>query len=193
MELSQEYFKELAHKVLAQLPPEDRFLPEHGSALQANESLLLGWTEELVKVFYDSLFGHPETRAIFREGERPDREQTLRQWWERSVRGPFDDSYWAWQAYVGLIHVKRKVKNPMMLGHVALIERFICSKLQGPEHQAVREALSRLLATVASLIAQGYEDIYLKAIGEITGQEGKLLDRSVEIAVGSMPKLEIKS
>jgi hypothetical protein len=35
----------------------------------------------------------------------------LRDWWKRTIEGPVDEDYWAWQAYVGLIHVKRGWKG----------------------------------------------------------------------------------
>ncbi len=64
--------------------------------------------------FYDTLFAHPPTRAVFREGERPLREKTLRDWYLRTVAGPFNGQYFAWQALVGLVHVRRGVTNAMM-------------------------------------------------------------------------------
>lgn len=44
-----------------------------------------GWVDQVVQGFYDTLFAHPPTRAIFREGERPAREKTLRDWYLRTV------------------------------------------------------------------------------------------------------------
>ncbi len=193
MTFDKSFFVELSKQVLAQLPPEDRLSEEDGRIIQANADRLISLSDDLVQVFYESLYGHPETRAIFREGERPMREETLRDWWERSVRGPFDEGYWAWQAYVGLLHVKRKVKNPMMLGHAALVTRVTSSRLTAPEDQPLREAISRLMATVSGMIAYGYEKVYVEAIGEVTGQEGTLLDRTVEVAVQSIGKLDMKN
>ena len=193
MTFDKSFFVELSKQVLAQLPPEDRLSEEDGRIIQANADRLISLSDDLVQVFYESLYGHPETRAIFREGERPMREETLRDWWERSVRGPFDEDYWAWQAYVGLLHVKRKVKNPMMLGHAALVTRVASSRLTAPEDQPLREAISRLMATVSGMIAYGYEKVYVEAIGEVTGQEGTLLDRTVEVAVQSIGKLDMKN
>ena len=193
MTFDKSFFVELSKQVLAQLPPEDRLSEEDGRIIQANADRLISLSDDLVQVFYESLYGHPETRAIFREGERPMREETLRDWWERSVRGPFDEGYWAWQAYVGLLHVKRKVKNPMMLGHAALVTRMTSSRLTAPEDQPLREAISRLMATVSGMIAYGYEKVYVEAIGEVTGQEGTLLDRTVEVAVQSIGKLDMKN
>ncbi len=187
------FFAELSKQVLGQLPPEDRVSEADGKLIQANADRLIAMSDDLTQAFYESLYGHPATQAIFREGERPMREESLRDWWERSVRGPFDEDYWAWQAYVGLLHVKRKVKNPMMLGHAALVTRVASSRLTAPEDQPLREAISRLMATVSGMIAYGYEKVYVEAIGEVTGQEGALIDRTVEVAVQSIGKLDMKN
>lgn len=172
---------EIAKEALAQMPPETRFRPEDAAVIARHKDTLLSWTEELVGAFYDTLFAHPPTARVFREGERPEREETLRRWWRRTVEGPFDLDYWAWQAYVGLVHLKRDVSNPMMLGHAAFVARFVADRL--PE---AAPSVNRLMATVAALIAEGYKEVYLKAAREITGQSKELLERSVRIAVEGM-------
>lgn len=192
MSFDEIFFNDVAAKTLTQLPAESRFSAEDAKVIGQNAEVLLGLVDGLMQEFYDSLFGHPPTKAVFRDGERPAREQTFRHWWERTVRGPFDEKYWAWQAYVGLLHVKRKVTNPMMIGHIGLVERFVSSQLSGPEHQQLRHSLSRLLFTVAALIAYGYERSFLKAIGEVTGQDDALVARTVELAVESLDPLKFK-
>ncbi|APD10439.1 MULTISPECIES: protoglobin domain-containing protein [Thermus] len=175
------FFQGLAQRVLAEMPPEDRFSQADAEALARHKGALLALGDELVRAFYDTLFAHPPTARVFREGERPEREETLRRWWRRTVEGPFDLDYWAWQAYVGLVHLKRDVSNPMMLGHAAFVARFVADRL--PE---AAPSVNRLMATVAALIAEGYKEVYLKAAREITGQSKELLERSVRIAVEGM-------
>lgn len=170
------YFHTLAQQVLDTLPPEDRFSQGDGETILKNKEILLSLEDVLVQRFYDSLFAHPPTKEVFREGERPEREETLRHWWRRTVEGPFDMDYWAWQARVGLLHVRRGVTNPMMLGHAALVQRMVAESIQD---KALVEAMSRLMATVASIIAEGYHKVYLDALSEITGQNEGLLKRSV--------------
>jgi hypothetical protein len=79
------FFLEVARAAIGQMPPETRFRPEDAQAIARHRALLLSWTEELVQKFYDTLFAHPPTRAVFREGERPEREETLRNWWRKTV------------------------------------------------------------------------------------------------------------
>jgi len=59
----------IAQEIWAQLPPQARFRPvEDGKVLARHRPLLESFTEDLVRGFYDTLFAHPPTRAVFREG-----------------------------------------------------------------------------------------------------------------------------
>ena len=108
-------FYAIAQESWSQLPPQARFRPvEDGKILPRHRTFLEGLTEGLVQGFYDTLFAHPPTWAVFREGERPLREKTLRDWYLRTLAGPFNGQYFAWQALVGLVHVRRGVTNAMM-------------------------------------------------------------------------------
>jgi hypothetical protein len=164
--MKREKLREIARQAMEDMAQEARFRPEDHQVLLKHKDRLLALTDELVKAFYDSLFATPNTRKVFHEGERPNREKTLRDWWQRTVEGPVDEDYWAWQAYVGLIHVKRVVTNPMMVGQAFLIENVVRRHVNELE---VVEALGRLMATVAAIIAYGYEKIQLLSVEEATG------------------------
>lgn len=82
-------------------------------------------SDELTKEFYDTLFGHGPTSGVFVDGERPDREKTFQEWWERTVSTPIDEAYFGWMALVGLAHVVRNVDNPMMLSMASFIVGFV--------------------------------------------------------------------
>ena len=159
---------------------EARFRPEDHQVLLKHKDRLLSLSDTLVRVFYDALFATPSTRKVFHEGERPEREKTLRDWWKRTIEGPVDEDYWAWQAYVGLIHVKRVVTNPMMMGQAFMIEDLVRTHLDDPE---VAGAIRRLMATVAAIIAYGYEKAQLLSIEETTGISQELIKTNVRVGV----------
>lgn len=182
------YFSALAQKTLETMPPEDRFTPTHAEIIHAEKVFLLELTEPLVQVFYDSLYGHAATRAVFEENERGAREQTLRSWWKRTIEGPFDQDYWAWQAYVGLLHVKRKVSNTMMWSHTGLVSRHIGQLALEADKPALADAVARLMTTVGAIIGEGYQDVYLEALAEATGQSKALIDTNVQIIVQQIVK-----
>ena len=41
------------------------------------------WVDEVAQFFYDTLFAHARTAAVFHDGERPAREKTLKAWYLR--------------------------------------------------------------------------------------------------------------
>ncbi len=169
-------FYRKAQEIWDQLPPKARFRPlEDGKVLARYAPLMEGWVEEVVQGFYDTLFAHPPTRAVFREGERPAREKTLRDWYLRTIRGPFNGQYFAWQALVGLVHVRRGVTNAMMASMwnwlTETVERKAWASLSEGEAQALAEAWRRLAFTVMALIAEEYLEAYLEALAQALGQD----------------------
>lgn len=184
---------QFAKEALEQMPPETRFRPEDAATIARHKDLLLSWSEELVKAFYDTLFAHPPTRKVFREGERPDREETLRAWWRRTVEGPLDEGYFAWMAKVGLVHVVRGVENPMMLAMASFVAEFVEKKAQEaglPEAPSLVEAFFRLSMAVGAVITHGYDRYRALALYNVAGMEPSLLDRlTVEEAKGLLETL----
>lgn len=73
--------------VFDEIPPPIRFGEEDAQAIRKYSRELEAITDELVRGFYDLLYSHPATAAVFKEGERAEREATLRDWWLRTVRG----------------------------------------------------------------------------------------------------------
>jgi hypothetical protein len=178
--MRKETLKEIARQAIEDMALEARFRPEDHQVLLKHKDRLLALTDELVKAFYDTLFATPSTQKVFHEGERPAREKTLVDWWRKTVEGPVDEEYWAWQAYVGLIHVKRVVTNPMMMGQAFMIEDLVRTHLDDPE---VAGAIRRLMATVAAIIAYGYEKAQLLSIEETTGISQELIKTNVRVGV----------
>lgn len=178
--MQREKLKEIARQAMEEIAQEARFRPEDHQVLLKHKDKLLAITDDLIKTFYDSLFATPSTRKVFHEGERPEREKTLRDWWKRTIEGPVDEDYWAWQAYVGLLHVKRAVTNPMMLAQAFLIKNVVRRNVNEPE---VLEAMNRLLGTVAAIIAYSYEKVQLLSIEETTGIGQDLVRTNVRLGV----------
>lgn len=182
------FFQNLAERVIAEMPLEDRFTEADAAEMARHKDFLLSLEGELVQSFYDSLFAHSATAKVFHEGERPAREETLRTWWRRTVEGPFDADYWSWQAYVGLVHVRRKVTNTMMLGHAGLVARLVAQKAVEAGRPELVGPVTRLMATVGALVVAGYEEVHWAAVEDMTGQSRALIEKSVEVAVEAWDK-----
>lgn len=173
---------EIARTAIGHMPPVSRFREEDATALAHHRGMLLSWQGELVEGFYETVYAHPPTAGVFRDGERAERELTLAKWWWRTVSKDLDDSYFAWMAMVGLVHVIRRVSNPMMLAMADFVVGFTAQKaaqagLNHEETDALVEAFRRLAATVGSIISFGYDHAVSSALFDVAGMPEDLLRR----------------
>lgn len=167
---------EIRKAIIDQMPVETRFQSTDAQIILQHQALLHTWKEEIVQSFYNLVYSHPATSQIFQEGERAAREDTLRNWWQRVVDGPIDERFWDWMTYVGLVHVMRKVKNPMMLsvwGHIfQLIVNKATTTLSAEDAHQLIGAFTRFGQTLTSLVAESY----LKGVADATGTSLTLLE-----------------
>ncbi|HET9657364.1 MAG TPA: protoglobin domain-containing protein [Kineosporiaceae bacterium] len=189
-----ETMREVAHAAMNQIPPECRVRTRDAEIIQRYRDALLALEPDVIKGFYDTLYSHPATAAVFVDGERQAREGTLSNWWRRTVNGPLDEAYFTWMATVGLVHVVRRVSNPMMLsmaGYVASMvgEKVAEMQLDHAEAEALVEAFRRLSSTVGSIISFGYDRAYDKAVQmalfDLAGMPEALFQRLVTQEVNS--------
>lgn len=181
-----EVMYEVARAAFAQIPTACRFREADAQIIRTYEQPLLALEAEIVKGFYDTVYEHPATSAIFVDGERPAREVTLSNWWRRTVLGPLDEEYFAWMALVGLVHVSRGVGNPMMLSMASFVTSFVADKvaampLDRAHGEALIEAFQRLASTVGAVISFGYDRAYdravVTALNELAGIPESLFQR----------------
>lgn len=98
------------------------------------------------------------------------------------VRGPIDDNYWAWMSMVGLIHVIRRVTNPMMLSMTDFVAGYVSNNahrlnLDPDEQRRLVDALRRLAGMTGSVITWGYDHAVSAALFEVAGMPEALLAR----------------
>lgn len=176
---------ELSAQIIDQLVPATLVTDDDRAVIAANRDFLLGLEDALVTTFYDTLYAHPATAAVFEEGERPAREQTLRDWWRRTVAAPLDEGYFAWMALVGVVHIRRGVQNPMMLSMFHLVSDVVHAEALaqlGPDAaEELRLAFSHLSSTVSSIISESYTKGYLAALQDLAGLDPKLTERMLHI------------
>ncbi|WP_188596348.1 protoglobin domain-containing protein [Thermocladium modestius] len=165
--------------VFDEIPPPIRFGEEDAQAIRKYSRELEAITDELVRGFYDLLYSHPATAAVFKEGERAEREATLRDWWLRTVRGPFDEGYWRWQAFVGVVHFRRGVTNSMMMAMyawlVGRVGELLSGRLPPQAVSEVSQALLKLAVTGAALTVAGYEALMEEGFAEEAGADPRLV------------------
>lgn len=188
MSNSLSHLQDMRRYILGQMPPSTIFSAADGAIFDKHKDLMLSWTPDIVQGFYDLLYGHAPTAEIFHDGERPKLEQTLINWWNRVVHGPRDDAFWDWMTFVGLIHVVRRVKNPMMIAAWSFVEseaiRRSSATLSAEEAGEFIGALSRFGLTFNALVGESYIIHYLEAVSNSTGSSSALLDRLVLTEIG---------
>lgn len=194
---------ELTRSIIDSIPAQQRFTAEDEALLMKHRDVLLALEDDLVKGFYDAIEANPNINALLGSGARAEREVTLRRWWQRTLAGPIDEKYWAWQALVGVVHIKVGVKNPMMMGMWNWILTWLRPRVEqvsgSPEATfALMECVQRLALTTQAITAESFLMNYLETVVRITGFKPALLERmfNTEIKVvlaeareqlGSMP------
>jgi hypothetical protein len=145
------------------------------------------WADEIVKEFYDTLFGHKPTAEVFREGERPDREVTLRNWYLEVTSGKISSDFWRRQWLVGLVHIPRKVSNRFMFGMMSRVQQIFLRKcleaFEPLQAERIYSAFKRLTDVVAGLIAESYYLSYIEAMEHVGGLRMALIQRMIDVEI----------
>jgi hypothetical protein len=174
---------EVTQKIIDSVPEGQRFSDQDAALIIQFKDHLLGMEDDLVQGFYDAIQANPHMATLIGHGARADRETTLRRWWQRTLNGPFDHKYWAWQSLVGVVHIKVGVKNPMMMGMwnwiVTWLRARITADSVGSAETAanIMASVERLALTTQAITAESYLVYYLETVIRITGFRPALLDR----------------
>lgn len=171
--------------IIAALVPQALPRREDLDTLTRHRDWLLGLEGEIVTLFYDTLYAYTTTAEVFVPGERAAREQTLREWWQRTVGTPVDLAYYRWMCLVGIVHIRRKVTNPMMLSMLQVVSDHVVTRagadLGDGEAWALQQAFSRLTTAVGAIIAEAYTMGYVGALEDLAGLDPKLTDRMLQM------------
>ena len=182
--------REVTEQVLSQLPKETKLTEKDIAIIKKNKDFLFSKASIIIKDFYDTLYANPATAAVFHEGERPTREKSLEAWIVKTVTGNFDSDYWQWQTFVGILHVKRKVTNNMMIAMMGRVSDIISTvaiqELAPQDAIDLKVAWSKLASTVLSLIGESYHIFYMKAVSNTTGLSSKLLENTVKVEIDNL-------
>ncbi len=152
--------------------------------LKKYKDIALQWTDDLVKSFYDILFSYEPTASIFREGEREERENTLKDWYRRLFE-EINSDFWIWQWYVGIVHIKRKVYNRYMLGMLSRIQQMFLDKavqnLPIEEALELYRAFKKATDVIAGVIAEGYHLTYVESLQTVAGVDKQFVGKIMKL------------
>jgi hypothetical protein len=184
--------QEITAKIFADMPSQTRFNKQDAECIAKHCDLLLQLEDSITQGFYDILYDHQQSLEILKNDDRTNREKVLRNWWVKTLNSQFDDQYWEWQVFVGLVHIKQKVTNPMLISMwgwlLNTLNSELGTKLSEDEHTCVMSAFGRLAATIQALTAESVLINNLQAITDATGFNAKLLDRFVGLQIDGMIK-----
>ncbi len=180
----------ITRDILSELPKETKLTEKDIAVLKGNKEFIFSLAGVIVQDFYDTLFGNEKTKAVFKPGEREIREKSLTAWMIKTIDGKFDEAYWSWQTFVGILHVKRKVTNNMMIAMMGRVSDIIFTQaiLQLPKEDAIalKTAWIKFSTTVLSLIAEAYHIFYMKAVSNVTGMNQNLLNNAVQVEIDNL-------
>ncbi len=178
----QGYFQ-VAQAIWEGLPPVTRFGAQDEHTLRTYLPQLQRWEDPVINGFYDALFSHPATRSVFREGERAMREQVLRIWYRRTITGPFNLEYFAWQILVGQVHHNRGISKGQVMAMWGWLTEQIwqLSHISLPLDEAdqLTMAWMRLANSVKAMAADERLEAYLQALEQQSGGNLRILQSAV--------------
>ncbi len=163
------------------------FSDKDAATLKESAAQTQPWVDEFVQAFYDTLYSYESTATVFKEGERSDREETLRQWYLTVTSGEIDEEFWKGQWIAGLVHIPRHVVNPFMIGIMSRVQQLFLKKciqeLDPSQAVKVFVAFKRTTDVITGLIAEGYFSSYVTAMERIGGLRRSLVDRMMAIEI----------
>lgn len=128
--------------------------------LRNNASQTQQWADEIVKIFYDTLFNYAPTAKIFKKGERSTREKVIRDWYLEVTSGTLSRHFWHRLWLLSSVHLSRGVTFSFMFGMMSRIEQVFLSKclqeFEPSQAETVYKAFKRVTDVTMGLIAEGY-------------------------------------
>lgn len=182
--------QEITADIFASMPAETRFSAADALTIRHHRALLSGLEDGITQGFYDTLYAHPKTYEILKSEDRATREAVLRDWWQKTINSDFDNQYWEWQAFIGLVHIKHNVSNAMMIAMwgwlLKTLQKTLKSKLAQDELEILMSAFEKLAVTIQALTAESFLANYMEALESATGFNGKLINRMVGLQLDGM-------
>ncbi len=158
--------------------------------IRQHKTLLASYENELVTGFYDTVYGDNNLKDHLTPAERKMREQTLRQWYQITIAGNFDQYYWNWQVFVGIVHVKHHIPNAAMLSMwgwmMSFFQRNLLNDLDTTEAIKVLGVLQKLQAVVTSLTVESFIMTRREAIYLASGLNDKILCRLIGVEINKL-------
>ena len=162
---------EITNRILSQIPDSIKLTTEDIKILHDNKQFVLDREDVIFEGFFDILLNFEQTKNVFKEGEIPRVKAVFKRWLKITLSSDFDDKYWQWQTFVGLVHIKRGVTNNVFISMLSVVTEMLVSEVTAnvPNKTGVPilKAWLKLSRVLASLISESYRIFYLRAVEEL--------------------------
>ena len=159
---------------------------EDFAALKEKSSEIATWKDEIISLFYNTLYANGSTSKVFKDGEREQREKMLGSWLEQLLSVEDDKEFWRVQGKIAFAHVKRHVYNEYMVGISSRLQEFFWEKsiatFSPQEALKVGQAFTRIISTVVGITVGLYDLI----IAEVTGASPELINNLIESSLAEL-------
>ncbi|OYY73462.1 MAG: hypothetical protein B7Y40_09595 [Gammaproteobacteria bacterium 28-57-27] len=165
------------------------FTDADSAAVQAVSSILVTIAPQLTDEFYDQLVSHPETNKHI-EGRLDALKATHRQWMTELFTGPHDETFFARQEIIGVVHVKVKIPPLFVSSSMSFLRHEVVHMLHAKaesgeltceQFEAASSAILRLLDLCQMLIDTAYEAERLRLLSEVTGMKLRLIENLIAL------------
>jgi hypothetical protein len=158
--------------------------------LRKHKKLLLSYGGALTNGFYDVVYSDENLQKTLSPDARKQREQSLHEWYQISITCDFDQHYWNWQVFVGVVHVKHNVSNSSVLAMwswiMTTLQQNLLRDLEISEALKVLSVFQKLQAVVTSLVVEGYISTQKEGIHLASGLNNNILTRLIGIEIDQL-------
>lgn len=182
----------LTNTLLQQIP--QKLIPNaaDGAILQQHQAFFEKHKATVIQGFYDFMYDQDATKQHLSNENRTTREALLSQWYEITMQGHFDQAYWAWQALVGIVHIKHKIPDSAVLGMwswlIDNLNQALLAEKTTAEVAQIMSILHKVQATVCSVIIESAKLSQQEAIKRASGLNPAILNRFIEIEINELLK-----
>lgn len=183
---------EITNRILSQIPDSIKLTNEDIEILHKHKQFVLDREDVIFERFFDILLNFEPTKNVFKEGEVLIVIAVFKRWLKITLSSDFNDEYWQWQTFVGLVHIKRGVTNNVFISMLSVVTEMLVEEVTThvPNETGVPilKAWLKLSRTIGALISESYRIFYLKAVEEVTSIDEKLLNRISMLAIDNLLK-----
>lgn len=183
---------QLSQHILKAIPADLIPTAQDGALIRQYKTFFHKHEESFVKSFYDLVLSDPATQHFIAAQDRSQRENTLRQWYQVTTAGHFDEAYWTWQTLVGIVHVKHQIPNSAFLSMwgwmIKYLQNHLFAELPHAEALALVQCLQKIQTTVSCLVVESFIHTQQEAIERSSGLNKNIMKRFITIEIDQLLK-----